>query len=381
MPASMSPLPPLGAVLTFVVALSGCARCVDCTVTDTEAMPVPSPGDAATVTLVEVPAHHGLCPMDRVTVQPGDVEVRGNVQISCPGAGAPCVVTVSEDGTVGYESAGGRPAITRWTAGPHETERTLDQRARNARPPTLFSFGGAVVTCKALGCPVPEAVHVDHTSRRPRLRDLSGFTFLARRSGVSLAVKVSGPEDDHRHTSYRALSGWMDHSFFLVESMNAERPSEFFYETHAMGTARRDNPDVAVSGTATWSGVMAGVVTLRAGTPGSFVNGAARLTVTALDTASEASVHLEFSDIVAEDTGADFENMSWSDLTLRDGSFGTGNVVHDRGGGFFAEDARQIPRGDGIFGQFYGPNHEEAGGLFTRRGISGAFAARRARSP
>ena len=41
------------------------------------------------------------------------------------------------------------------------------------------------------------------------------------------------------------------------------------------------------------------------------------------------------------------------------------------------EDGNRIPRGEGVFEQFYGKNHEEVGGLFNRQGIAGAFAAKR----
>lgn len=47
----------------------------------------------------------------------------------------------------------------------------------------------------------------------------------------------------------------------------------------------------------------------------------------------------------------------------------------DRGEGFFGDDDPRIPRGDGIFGQFYGPNHEEVGGLFNRRVLARAGPA------
>ena len=374
-------LPSYAAVAVLVATLSGCGKCVECTATDAVAMPMAPVGDDVFVTLAGVPANHGLRPMDSLTVRPGDAEVRGNVEISCPTGSAACVVRVSDDGAVRYERSGGKPVIMLWAPAAHQIEIALGQRARNTKPPKLFSFGGAVVTCKALGCPVPDAIHVDHTFRVHGRLDFSGFAFVARRRGVSLAEKVQGSEDDGRYSGYRALGGWMDHSFFLVESMNAARPSEFVYRTWSMGHARNDNPNVPASGTATWSGVMSGVVTSRSGGAGSLVNGDATLTVTGLGASSDASVGIEFSNIVRKDTGSELDNMAWSDLALRDGRFGTGNVVHDTGEGFFGDDDRRIPRGDGIFGQFYGPDHEEVGGLFNRRGISGAFAAKRAQSP
>ena len=51
--------------------------------------------------------------------------------------------------------------------------------------------------------------------------------------------------------------------------------------------------------------------------------------------------------------------MTWENLAVRDGRFG---------GGF--DDPT-------IEGRFYGPNHEEVGGIFQRNRIVGAFGAQR----
>ena len=54
-----------------------------------------------------------------------------------------------------------------------------------------------------------------------------------------------------------------------------------------------------------------------------------------------------------------YDNMHWNDLVVRHGRFGDG----------FA--------GCNIEGRFYGPNHEEVGGIFERDDILGSFGARR----
>ena len=271
-----------------------------------------------------------------------------------------------------------------WIPAADEIEDILNRRTSKARPPNIFSFGGAVVTCKALGCPQPDAMHVGHVGIPKRL-DFSGFGFIGRRGPVSLAQRARVSQQAGHPLSHRTLGGWMDYSFFLVETTNAGRPSEFTYRTCSMGHAENTNPKVPVSGTATWTGIMSGVVTSRSRDAGSFVNGDAILTVTDLDPASDLSVDVEFSNIVHEDTGAEVGRMAWKGLTLNDGGFGTGHVLHDRGDGFFGDGGRGISWGEGIrgswgegiYGQFYGPNHEEVGGLFNRDDIAGVFAARR----
>ena len=262
----------------------------------------------------------------------------------------------------------------------HEIEDILSRLASETSPPGIFGFGGAVAVCLAIGCPELGAVHVDHVSGVHRRVDLTGFEFVARRGPVSVAQRARVSERAGHSFSDRSLGGWMDHGFFLVETvetMDADRPSEFVYWIYSMGDAGNTNPDVSVSGRATWSGIMSGVFMPRSRDAGSFVNGDAILTVTRLDPASGVSIDVEFGNVVHEDTGAEVGDMAWKGLTLTDGGFGAGHVVHDRGEGFFADEEPGGSRGEGIFGQFYGPNHEEVGGLFNRDDIAGVFAARR----
>ena len=51
--------------------------------------------------------------------------------------------------------------------------------------------------------------------------------------------------------------------------------------------------------------------------------------------------------------------MTWDGLAVTNGTFGTGS------------------QGDSIQGRFYGPNHEEVGGIFERDHIIGAFGGGR----
>ena len=58
-----------------------------------------------------VPRDHGLARRDAFTVQPGATEKRGNLEISCPGGGAACVLSVTAGLLVKYDPAGGIPSI------------------------------------------------------------------------------------------------------------------------------------------------------------------------------------------------------------------------------------------------------------------------------
>lgn len=108
-----------------------------------------------------------------------------------------------------------------------------------------------------------------------------------------------------------------------------------------------------VSGSAMWSGRMVGVKHGNAGFGGE-VRGDAEMRV---DFAG-ANLDLDFTNIVDEASGAPGgDDMVWRDVPMRDGSFSTA-------------DGR-------LEGNFYGPNHEEAGGAFDRDGIAGVFSTRR----
>ena len=272
---------------------------------------------------------------------------------------------------------GGRvmPTVMLPTPTTDEIEGMLSSVFKHSKPPDLSSFGGAVVTCKALGCPVPGAVHVDYVPRVHDRLDFSGFEFIERRRGVSLARKAHTSGQGDYSISHRTLGGWMDHSFFLIETMHESHTSDFIYRTYSIGSTRYASPAVSVSGT--WSGIMVGVVGSFANKAGSFVRGDATVTVTYPDLSREALVDVEFKRITNEETRAEIKSMTWKNLVLDSGQFGAGNVLFSKGGGYFSEVGLGSSPGGSIFGQFYGPNHGEVGGLFNRNGVAGGFGANR----
>ncbi|MDE0095847.1 MAG: hypothetical protein OXS40_05620, partial [Gammaproteobacteria bacterium] len=66
----------------------------------------------------------------------------------------------------------------------------------------------------------------------------------------------------------------------------------------------------------------------------------------------ESSLDLEFTNIAELVSGDGVGDIGWQGVAMQ-------------GGGF---------RADGLDGRFYGPDHEEAGGVFERGGIAGAFS-------
>ena len=218
--------------------------------------------------------------------------------------------------------------------------------------------------------------------------DFSGFLFTERRRGVSLAERTRVSRGGGDTTNYRVLAGWIDHSFFLIETpgigvaSEENRVSENYYGAYSIGNAIDSNPDVLVGGAATWSGIMVGI---RIAEPDSFVKGDAEITVSRPGGNPDLLVDVEFTNMKDERTGIPFDDVSWEGLALKDGSFGVAPLSDGEA------DSSRHPARRGVSGRFYGQNHEEVGGLFSFRvpvagndgvggdihDVSGAFGARR----
>lgn len=108
---------------------------------------------------------------------------------------------------------------------------------------------------------------------------------------------------------------------------------------------------------------MAGFDISNSATEGNLIEGDAIVTI---DEFSRPVVDVAFTGLVDRNTGRSRPSMSWSDLPLAEGVFASPGLE------------REFPASNpGLVGQFYGPNHEEVGGVFVRNQISGAFGASR----
>ena len=365
----------LAAALSVVAVMSGCGG-----------GDVQSAEPEIVRALANVTADHGLEPGSRITVQPGMAEDHGNVTIHCPADTPACEVVVDADGSVGYTADGGVPAIVQRSLTPVSVEDLLWHRLSHATWPVAFSFGGGVATCQALGCPVTDAIHVDgpavggarHPSddHRP---DLSGFEPIDPRQGIALAGKAQVVSEGGHSAVHRAYGAWMDHGFFLVETVTMPRDAGSRYHTTWFGDATHTGPLTAPGDTATWSGVMSGVESAPSSGSGAFVHGDSSITVSGLATGAGISVDVAFTNIVNEDTGAAIDDMGWRGLPLRGREFGTDSVLFNDGDGYFRDTSFGAAADGRLYGRLYGPGHEEVGGLFHRDGIAGAFAGKRDR--
>ena len=220
--------------------------------------------------------------------------------------------------------------------------------------------------CSGVTCAVPAARALLGSELSLSVSDLSyvdtdgdgdaRFEAVASHHGVSLA-QGGGVSTFSGVTFTRyGYGGWMDHSFFVVESgaithgpPALEGAGVLF--SYSLGTAANSNPSLTGSGT--WTGVMAGMDSTADGNP---VQGDARITI---DDFSDPMVDVAFTNVLDLVAGTTYQDMNWTGMVPTNGGFqgGTGTRT--------------------IQGQFYGPGHQEVGGTFMHDSILGAFGANR----
>ena len=131
--------------------------------------------------------------------------------------------------------------------------------------------------------------------------------------------------------------------------------SPIFY-SYAVGRAAGENP--AVAGRAGWRGFVAGREDSAVSGFDSVVLGGAVIAVEAGPAGLAADI--AFTGLANAHTGETRDDMAWTGLAVTSGGFGQRNAADDR-----------------IEGRFFGPDGEEAGGLFERAGIAGACGGSR----
>ena len=173
--------------------------------------------------------------------------------------------------------------------------------------------------------------------------------------GVSLASEAGVGMVDGSIAAGDVWAGWLDHNVFLVghaEFGGTGLGTVRIPLSMSFGDATSRNP---VHGSATWSGVMVGVDT--SATRFNTVRGDADLTIRSF---ADPRLDVAFTRIRDVDLpGRRLSDMHWRDVPMSGGGFETASG------------------GSSIQGRFYGPNHGEAGGIFERDEVIGAFGAKR----
>ena len=177
----------------------------------------------------------------------------------------------------------------------------------------------------------PNSQYVTITNRRTR-------------NGVQTGRAVASADG----FAFNTFGIWGDYNAgtSLCGSITLQGASAQFAIPSSIGMRSGSNP---VTGSATWTGAMVGVTVGRSSL-GPEVTADADMTVNL----GAASLELAFTNI-ADRSGVRSDDIRWQGVPMHGGSF----------------------QAAGPDGHFYGPNHEEAGGVFRCSGIEGAFSLAR----
>ena len=189
-----------------------------------------------------------------------------------------------------------------------------------------------------------------------------------------------GGDPDERLVTIRAdvlsYGAWLDYTDFRVNFLrgcelgatgcSGTNPDYEDAEVHGYMAGRYSAMNPSGIGSATWAGVMVGMESPEYGTPEhrallqgqpDVFLGDARIAIQDL---AAPDVDVSFTNIHNVTEGTRRPDMTWEDLSLEDGLFGSASGHRDY-----------------IVGMFNGPRQQEVGGEFERGGIAGAFGAKR----
>ncbi len=160
-------------------------------------------------------------------------------------------------------------------------------------------------------------------------------------------------------SNLHSYGGWMKHSFFAstaVMWVNDLDPDQGVVQAYGTvtGNSMSTNPTME----ATWTGFVTAKDHNVATDLTSVVTGDARISVS-IDEQVLVDVHL--TDMVNDMTSQSYTDMIYEGMPATDDQFGR----------YHADD-------DKVSGVFYGPNHEEVGGVFDHpEGLAGAYGGKR----
>ena len=225
--------------------------------------------------------------------------------------------------------------------------------------PPRFSptCSGTVCTYTILGQSVPVSV------ADAQVYDAFEIQPVMIHNGVSLAqLRARDDQGTDDQSETQTYGGWLEYSAFVTEassSPSVSNPSLVLIGAYTYGNSLGTNPADVTGRTATWKGAVVGA-DLGTSPRTHVIHGTATVEVDF----SNPQVDVTFSSLVdLNNPGRSIANMEWMNLPLSRGAFSSGSGA------------------DQIQGRFYGPNHEEVGGVFERNRILGAFGAGRGSAP
>ena len=206
--------------------------------------------------------------------------------------------------------------------------------------------------------------------------------------GVPIGMTSSGPSDSGGAAQVTKLGGWLEHGYFEARVTgsfdSALGDTDAGALAYMIGTLTGTNP---TEGSATWKGASVGVdVRPNAAWP---IVGEAILTVDFSpyehfpDT---AAVDIEINDLRRVDgSQASYDDLAFTGVPVIDGEFYDGPVTEVPLPDEMGNAHTTVPLRDHVVGAFFGPDHEEVGGVYIvsptedyrEQVIVGAFGATR----
>lgn len=185
--------------------------------------------------------------------------------------------------------------------------------------------------------------------------DVEDIVLLPDTNGIRTVVEQASGKYSDLYT----YGGWMQHSYFFSLARlytHEEDPDEGVRRVtaYANGYSTGTNPEVQ----ATWTGFVTASDRSVATNLESVVTGDASISVT-IDT--QVLVDVNLTDMANRTTGQVYADVSYDDMLVTDGQFSRYHADNDR-----------------LSGTFFGPDHEEVGGVFEHpQGLLGAYGGDR----
>ncbi len=214
-------------------------------------------------------------------------------------------------------------------------------------------LGSSAFTCSAFACRTIGGFLVGPTGFSRQLFE-DGFEQEREIGDVQLVESVG--EDGH----WRLYGGWLDNAAVFVQRLSGQTRESDLFAVFALGPLSGD--PLPVEGTASWRGAMVGV---DINSQDRYA-GDANLVATFGDA---PFLGMSFTRIANVETGAAREDISFDGISLSPES--SKFAAWQPGDVQFQEAPIYISGG------FYGPNHQEAAGVFGYNELIGAFGARK----
>ena len=190
----------------------------------------------------------------------------------------------------------------------------------------------------------------DISAREDTIEDRNGIMIGDVSAGEKELPDIPGVAVDRTITGYGGWGRYVGFDSLYYDYVRNDRPQRIVEATLG-GYASEGNP---LGENLTWTGGAVGIDYSDI-TKDRVLVGNSELTVFLYERLDEYLVRVDITDLVDVATGTEYDDMAWNNIPLRDGGFETFEIR----------------------ARFFGPNHEEVGGVFERDRIVGAFGGTR----